>query len=195
MEDAEDGITSPWLAGRVLLAMPGMADPRFHRAVIFLCAHDANGAMGLVINHVMPGLDLGTLLEQLDAGKIKPVKPATRIVLSGGPVEAARGFILHSQDYAQKDTVKIGADFSVTGTVDALRAIAAGQGPQNMLFILGYAGWGAGQLEDEIRANAWLVADADPGLIFGAPTETKWDAAVRSLGVDPAMLSGVAGKA
>ncbi len=186
---------SPWLAGRVLVAMPGMEDPRFHRAVIFVCAHDANGAMGLVLNRVLPGLDLGSLLNQLHIGDAAAPPPSVQTVLGGGPVEEARGFILHSQDYSQKDTVRVGRDFGVTGTVDALRAIAEGRGPKDMLFILGYAGWTAGQLEQELQENAWLVADADPGLIFYTDPDHKWEAAIRRLGVDPAMLSGAAGRA
>lgn len=187
-----------YLAGKILLAMPGMGDPRFYKAVIFMCAHDAGGAMGLVVNHVLPGIDMNQLLQQMkivspDEKPAIPIPPAP--VMCGGPVESARGFILHSADFRQPDTVKVNDHFSVSGTVDALRSIAAGQRPQNMLFILGYAGWGAGQLDQEIMQNSWLVADADPNLIFGAGTDEKWDRAVRRLGVDPAMLSGVAGRA
>jgi putative transcriptional regulator len=188
-----------YLAGRILLAMPAMGDPRFHRAVIFICAHDANGAMGLVINHRLPGLELSQLLQQM---KIKaeddaPGKPLADSlpVMSGGPVESARGFILHSPDFAQADTIKVNDDFSVTGTVDALRAVAGGNGPQRMLFILGYAGWTAGQLDQEIQDNAWLVADADPDVVFGAPPDEKWDRTIKMLGINPAMLSGDAGRA
>lgn len=184
------------LAGRLLLAMPQMGDPRFHKAVIFVCAHDANGAMGLVVNHAVPGLELGELLKQM---KIDPAaisrKSASFPIMNGGPVEAARGFILHSPDFSQPDTVKISGDISVTGTVDALRAVATGTGPQKMLFMLGYAGWGAGQLDQEMQQNAWLVADADPDLVFAAGSDEKWDRAVRKLGIDPAMLSGDAGRA
>jgi putative transcriptional regulator len=187
-----------YLTGKLLLAMPGMGDPRFHRAVIFMCAHDANGAMGLVINHILPGLDFRQLLEQLSLGG-QPVTggpSADRLqVLSGGPVESARGFILHSEDYMQKDTVRIGDQFGVTGTVDALRAIARGDGPKRILFILGYAGWGAGQLDRELQDNAWLVVDPDPKLIFETDPDQKWEMAIRKIGIDPTMLSGVAGRA
>ena len=186
-----------YLAGRLLLAMPQMGDPRFYKAVIFMCAHDENGAMGLVVNHTLPGLDLRQLLQQMkiDLGD-NPVSPAaTHPVMSGGPVEAARGFILHSSDFKQPDTVKVCEGFAVTGTIDALKTIATGAGPDKMLFLLGYAGWGAGQLDQEIQQNAWLVIEPDHDLIFGPGTDEKWDRAVRKLGVDPAMLSGTAGRA
>ncbi len=191
--DSSDSIN---LTGKLLIAMPGMGDPRFHRAVIFICAHDAKGAMGLVVNHIVPGLELGQLLDQLqihDRGP-DPVRIDTP-VLNGGPVESARGFILHSNEYQQKDTIRIDDTYGVTGTIDALRAVAEGRGPGRMLFVLGYAGWSPGQLEQEMQDNAWLVADADPEIIFEAHADQKWSAAVRALGIDPAMLSGHAGHA
>ncbi len=181
-----------YLTGRLLLAMPQMGDPRFHRAVIFMCAHDENGAMGLVLNNVMPGLDLSELLGQLNIDR-QAATPAAP-VMNGGPVETARGFVLHSTDFAQPETVRVGPELGVTGTIEALRAIAAGDGPQKMLFMLGYAGWGAGQLDRELQQNAWLVTDADAEIIFG-DAERKWDRAVRKIGIDPAMLSGDAGHA
>jgi putative transcriptional regulator len=181
-----------YLTGRLLLAMPQMGDPRFHRAVIFMCAHDENGAMGLVLNNVMPGLDLSELLGQLNIDR-QPATPAAP-VMNGGPVESARGFVLHSTDFTQPETVRVGPELGVTGTIEALRAIAAGDGPQKMLFMLGYAGWGAGQLDRELQQNAWLVTDADAEIIFG-DAERKWDRAVRKIGIDPAMLSGDAGHA
>ncbi|MCB9990014.1 MAG: YqgE/AlgH family protein [Rhodospirillales bacterium] len=184
-----------YLTGRLLLAMPAMGDPRFHKAVIYMCAHDANGAMGLVINHTLPGVDLGQLLEQLNIHPEEIKGDVSKPVMSGGPVETARGFVLHSNDFAQDDTIKIDEAFSVTGTIDALRAIASGTGPEKMLFILGYAGWGAGQLDQELQDNAWLVTDPDPDLIFGASAEEKWVKAVQTLGIDPGMLSGEAGNA
>ena len=184
-----------YLTGRLLLAMPAMGDPRFHKAVIYLCAHDENGAMGLVINHTLPGVDLGQLLAQLNIKPDEIINQVKQPVMSGGPVETARGFVLHSNDFEQSDTIKIDDDFSVTGTIDALRAIAGGHGPQKMLFILGYAGWGQGQLDEEIQQNAWLVADPDPALIFDADAEGKWTRAVQKLGIDPGMLSGEAGRA
>lgn len=182
------------LTGRLLLAMPGMGDPRFQKAVIYVCAHDANGAMGLVINQTMPDLDFSMLLDQLDieAGheRVKALK-----VMRGGPVETARGFLLHSSEFIRKDTVKIDPSFSITGTIDALKSIAAGDAPAKMLFILGYAGWGARQLDHEIQDNAWLVGDADPVLVFDTRPEDKWDRAAQKIGVNAAALSGTAGRA
>lgn len=185
-----------YLTGRLLLAMPGIGDPRFQRAVIMVCAHDKEGAMGLVINHILPGLDLSQLLKHMgiDAHEEKTPAPVLPI-MSGGPVETARGFILHSSGFAQPDTIKINDRISVTGTIDALKAIAEGKGPNPMLFVLGYAGWGQGQLDEELRQNAWLVSEADPELVFSESPEAMWERAVRALGIDPAMLSGTAGRA
>jgi putative transcriptional regulator len=193
----ENGGEGAWLTGRLLLAMPGMGDSRFHKAVIFMCAHDENGAMGLVINHVLPGVDLAQLLAQLniEVDNAAEERSAQIPVMSGGPVESARGFVLHGNDFAQGDTIRIDNHLSVTGTIDALRAIAGGEGPQRMLFILGYSGWGAGQLDREIQDNAWLVADADPEIVLSLRPEEKWDKAAARIGVDPAMLSGAAGRA
>jgi len=182
-----------YLVGRLLLAMPQMGDPRFYKAVVFVCSHDENGAMGLVINHALPGLDIGALLQQMKIEVDESTQDTP--VMSGGPVESARGFILHSNDFKQKDTVHVCDDISVTGTVDALKVIATGQGPAQMLFILGYAGWGAGQLDQELQQNAWLVIDPDADLIFGPGTDEKWDRAVRKLGIDPGMFSGASGSA
>ncbi len=185
------------LSGKFLLAMPGMGDPRFHKAVILVCAHDDNGAMGLVINHMLPGIDLENLLGQLNitpsAGKPNPVSGIA--VMSGGPVDNVRGFIIHTPEFHQQDTVRINGEISVTGTVDALRAVASGEGPQQMIFVLGYAGWGPGQLDQELQDNAWLVFDAIPEIIFETETDKKWDAVVRRMGIDPVMLSSTVGRA
>ena len=181
------------LTGRILMAMPGMRDPRFSKAVILLCAHDEGGAMGLVINHTLPGIDLSELLEQLEVQDHKTVNDVP--VMSGGPVETARGFILHGNDFKQEDTIKIDEKYSVTGTIDALKAVAGGKGPDKMLFILGYAGWDAGQLDEELQQNTWLVTEADEDIIFNATPEEKWHAAVKKIGFDPGMLSSTAGTA
>lgn len=202
-----------YLQGKLLLAMPGMADPRFHRAVIFMCAHDAKGAMGLMLNHKVPNLTLGILLRQMELlptvskevpkdaqptdlirAPVSPEREAMS-VLNGGPVETGRGFILHSADFARPDTIKVTPEFSITGTIDALQAVAAGQGPRVMAFVLGYAGWGAGQLERELQENAWLVAEATIPLLFDIAIDEKWAHAVNSLGINPAMLSMDAGHA
>jgi putative transcriptional regulator len=189
--------TSPYFTGRLLLAMPNMGDPRFHKAVILICAHDEQGAMGLVLNHMLPGLNMQQLLSQLNLEEEITLEMDSNEapVLSGGPVETARGFILHSNDFFQEDTIQVNDNISVTGTVDALKEIANGKGPDKMLFILGYAGWSPGQLDDEIQQNAWLIAEPDIDLVFSTRSEQKWDKAIKNLGVDPAMLSGVAGTA
>ncbi|HBR69260.1 MAG TPA: hypothetical protein DEA55_07790, partial [Rhodospirillaceae bacterium] len=160
-------------------------------------AHDANGAMGLVINHTLPGLEFEELVEQLGITSDIEIRLDSDSVpvMSGGPVEAARGFVLHSGDFSRKDTVKIDDLYSVTGTVEALKDIATGNGPDNMLFILGYAGWSAGQLDSEMQQNAWLVVDPDPSLIFHANPDKKWDMAIEKLGIDPLMLSSESGRA
>ncbi len=185
------------LVGKLLLAMPALGDPRFHHAVIFMCAHDKNGAMGLVINHTLPGIEFKSLLDQLKVASNIHVdlRALTIPVMAGGPVEGSRGFILHSDDFQQKDTVSVGDAYGVTGTIEALKAIAAGKGPEDLLFILGYAGWGASQLDKEIQENSWLVVDPDPNIIFRVAPEQKWQTAIRKLGFNPAMLSTEAGRA
>lgn len=184
-----------FLTGKLLVAMPHLGDPRFHKAVIFMCAHDANGAMGLVINHALPGLELSQLLSQLHIDGSVSSHENDIPVMSGGPVETARGFILHEGSFQQVDSLEIKSDIYVTGTIEALKAVAQGKGPEKMLFILGYAGWTAGQLDAEMQQNAWLVIDADADVIFSSDPEDRWDLAVRKIGIDPSMLSGTAGRA
>ncbi len=186
-----------YLNGKLLLAMPAIGDQRFHRSVIYVCAHDENGAMGLVINFPAPDLKFSKLLDQLGlSSDIEiDVKALDLPVLNGGPVEASRGFLLHSNDFKQEDTVPVDEDFSVTGTTDALKAVAQGDGPEKALFILGYAGWTPGQLEQEIQQNAWLVVDPDPALIFESKAEEKWERGMDKLGLDPSMLSADIGSA
>lgn len=183
------------LTGKILLAMPSMADPRFHRAVILMCAHDENGAMGLVINHQLPGIDLPHLLEQLNIAADGDDSIPNIPVMSGGPIENSRGFLLHTNDFQQKDSVPVSPDLSVTGTIDALRAVASGDLPEKMIFVLGYAGWTEGQLDLEMQENVWLVADADSDLIFSVPAGEKWTFAMKMMGIDLALLSGEAGRA
>jgi len=160
-----------------------------------MCAHDENGAMGLVVNHRLPGVDMKDLLTQLEIDKPEDKTVEQIPVLSGGPVETARGFVLHSTDFEQGETIKINEEFSVTGTIDALKAIAQGDGPEELLFILGYAGWGAGQLDEELQQNAWLVLDPDKALIFDVKPDTMWDKAIEKIGIDPGMLSSMTGRA
>lgn len=182
------------LTGALLVAMPGMGDPRFDRSVIFICAHSADGAMGLIINKPAPDVTLGALMEQLD---IEPQQDAHQMqVHVGGPVETSRGFVLHRRDYASRlKTLEVGGAFGMTATLDVLEDIAAGQGPRDPLVMLGYAGWGPGQLEGEIARNGWLTVDADPALVFSPDSDGKWAAALGTLGIDPLALSGTAGRA
>lgn len=182
------------LTGKLLVAMPGMGDPRFDRSVVFLCAHSPDGAMGLIVNKPAGEVVLGDVLEQLD---IDAVGVAAQMpVHFGGPVETTRGFVLHTQDYESRlQTLKVGSAFGMTATLDILEDIAQGQGPQKSLVTLGYAGWGPGQLEQELGQNGWLTANAEPALIFDTPEEGKWTAALSSLGIDPLILSATSGRA
>jgi putative transcriptional regulator len=189
-------ITSPesgYLQGHLLLAMPTMTDPRFARSVIFMCAHSAAGAMGLVINKVLDNITFADLLQQLgiDAEKTQ-TSPQVHF---GGPVEPGRGFVLHSADYVREGTMLVGGEVGLTATIDVVKALASGQGPRRSLLALGYAGWGAGQLDAEIQANGWLHAPADEEIIFGSNDADKWQIAVNKVGIDPGMLSTDAGHA
>ena len=195
------GKKAGYLDGQMLLAMPGMTDPRFTRSVIYLCAHSGDGAMGIVVNRKSRRVKFRDLLVQLDVvGEDEAIRLPARAggvpVLRGGPVDTQRGFVLHSPDYAADETtMKIDADVSMTASVDILRAIAAGDGPTRAVLALGYAGWSAGQLENEIQQNGWLNCPADEGLLFGEDYEGKYLRALAKLGVDPAMLAGEAGHA
>jgi putative transcriptional regulator len=182
------------LTGKLLIAMPGMQDPRFDASVILICSHSAEGAMGLIINKPVPDLSFESLLEQLGI----PHLPDSRSISVhfGGPVERGRGFVLHSPDYHAKDgTMAIAGDYGMTATQDILRALGKGEGPKTALLALGYAGWGAGQLESEILRNDWLTSDAPADLVFEAAPASKWAAALRNMGVNPLALSGAAGRA
>jgi putative transcriptional regulator len=183
--------------GKLLLAMPSIGDPRFHKAVILICAHDEKGAMGLVVNNRLPELKFPELLEQLGVSSdIKVGSPAFSLaVMSGGPVETTRGFLLHSSEFQRSGTVTVDEDFSITGTIEALREFAHGTGPEHALFVLGYAGWGQGQIEQELQQNAWLMVDPDPAIIFHANPDEKWTMAMNKLGFDPAQLSTQVGRA
>lgn len=184
-----------YLTGKLLIAMPGMKDLRFHKSVIYVCAHDENGAMGLVINNILPGIRFENLLSELNIDTELKQEIKDIPVLNGGPVEGARGFLVHSKDFEQPDTVSVDETIGVTGTIDALRQVAKGDGPEKMLFILGYAGWSKGQLDQELQQNSWLTVDADPLIIFHGKPEEKWDKATRKLGIDPVMLSSEGGRA
>ncbi|MFQ5984678.1 MAG: YqgE/AlgH family protein [Alphaproteobacteria bacterium] len=184
---------SLYLEGQMLVAMPQMSDPRFARTVIYLCAHSAEGAMGLVVNKAVESLTFPDLLRQLSID-ISPRKEGTKVHF-GGPVETGRGFVLHSDDYVQDATLLIKKGIALTATVDVLRAIASGRGPRRSLLALGYAGWAPGQLDAEIQANGWLTCAPDEELIFSDELGTKWEKAVAKIGIDPAMLSGDSGHA
>lgn len=182
-----------FFTGHLLVAMPQMEDPRFERSVIYLCAHNAEGAMGLVVNRLFEAITFPDLLEQLNI-ETGPKTEQIRVHF-GGPVESGRGFVLHSDDYVRDGTLKVRSGFALTATVDILKAIAAGEGPKRSLLALGYSGWGPGQLESEIAANGWLVVPADPTIVFEHDLEDKWQQALAATGVSVASLSGVSGRA
>ena len=182
------------LTGQLLLAMPGMGDPRFDHAVIFMCSHTYEGAMGLIVNKPAPDLKLSDVLEQISSAA--PDDASGLGVHFGGPVETGRGFVLHTQEYRSAlKTLVVDSDFAMTATLDILEDIALGQGPERAQLMLGYAGWGPDQLESEIVRNGWLTCAASNALVFDLPDEQKWTAAVQSLGVDPIGLSAAAGRA
>ena len=192
---------SPFLDGQVLVAMPGMLDERFARSVIYVCAHSSEGAMGIVLNRPAANVNVPDLLVQLEIvpepERIRlPQRVGRMEVLIGGPVETSRGFVLHSPDFhLPQSTLPIDDSVCLTATVDILRAIARGDGPENAVLALGYAGWGAGQLEIELQANGWLNCPADAELIFNTPAELRYEMALRRFGIEPAMLSMEAGHA
>lgn len=197
----DTGTESGYLDGQLLIAMPGMADERFSRAVVYVCAHSAEGAMGIVLNRPAADLSFPDLLVQLD---IVPAVERIRLpeqvgqmqVLVGGPVETSRGFVLHSPDFhLDQSTLPIDEGVCLTATIDILRAIARGDGPMSAVLALGYAGWTAGQLESEIQANGWLTSPADAELIFNSPADVRYELAMRKIGIEPAMLSIQAGHA
>jgi putative transcriptional regulator len=193
--------TRGYLDGQLLIAMPGMADERFARSVIYLCAHSPDGAMGIVLNQPAANIEFPDLLRQLeiipqDDDIMLPMQAERLRVLKGGPVETGRGFVLHSADFLiDNATLSIDDGVCLTATVDILRAIARGNGPHEALLALGYAGWTAGQLEAEIHDNGWLNCPADASLIFDQNFETKYDRALRKIGIDPGKLSSSVGHA
>ena len=190
-----------FLSGKLLLAMPGMADPRFERAVIALCVHDENGAVGVGIGHKRAGISFRGLLRQLE---IDPGDAPDCAVHHGGPVEPGRGFILHSSDWGGEDTLHVNGEtpagkggelFAMTGTIDVLRAIAEGRGPKRWIAALGYAGWGEGQLDEEMTRHGWFAARADTNILFDMPTDERWGAAFKAEGIDPRLLASETGAA
>jgi putative transcriptional regulator len=190
-----------YLDGQMLIAMPSMHDERFARSVIYVCAHSSDGAMGIIVNHPVANINFPDLLVKLEvipaADRIQlPPRAGAVKVLKGGPVETERGFVLHTSDFfMDNSTLPIDDGVFLTWTLDILKAIARGDGPASAVLALGYAGWGAGQLENEIQQNGWLHCSADQELIFGANTEQKYDRALQKIGIDLGMLSSEAGHA
>jgi len=186
-------ILEGYLSGHLLVAMPNMQDPRFARTVICLCAHSPDGAMGIVLNKPLADMSFDDLMKQLD---VAPTPPARRIrLMQGGPVEGGRGFVLHTADWETEGSLRVNGDIALTASVDILKAIAGGGGPADGLLALGYAGWGPGQLEDEIQRNAWLSVPADKALLFEETPDRLWREALARLRIDPAALSVFAGRA
>jgi len=182
------------LCGKLLIAMPGMGDPRFEYSVIFLCAHSGDGAMGLIVNKPAPGIRFKDLLDQLKISRGEGLGDVP--VYFGGPVEHGRGFVLHTADYlSDGSTMQVDKRFGMTATLDILEDISRGEGPDRRIMALGYAGWGPGQLEAEINRNGWLTCEALPEIVFAEDDDSKWTAALKSLGVDPLLLSAAAGRA
>lgn len=190
-----------YLDGQMLIAMPAMNDERFARAVIYVCAHSTEGAMGIIVNQPAQNIKFPDLLVQLEvipaAERIQlPDRAEDVKVLKGGPVETGRGFVLHSADFfIENSTLPIDEGICLTATLDILKAIARGNGPASAILALGYAGWAPGQLEQEIQQNGWLHCAADPELIFGRDTDTKYEKALRKIGIDLGMLSSESGHA
>jgi putative transcriptional regulator len=181
-----------FLSGKLLLAMPGIGDPRFEHAVIALCVHDENGAVGIGIGHQRAGIGVRGLLEQLG---VDPGETPDAPVLHGGPVEPGRGFVIHSDDWGGQDTIAVTGLGALTGTIDVLKAIAEGRGPSRYLIALGYAGWGEGQLDEEMTRPGWFAADGRQEILFDTPTAERWEASFKAEGIDPRMLDSAAGAA
>ena len=182
------------LAGKLLVAMPGIGDPRFERSVILMCAHDAQHAMGVIVNKPKDELTVGDVLEHLGI-PLAGLAPL-HMVLDGGPVRPERGFVVHSPEFAAGDaTQAVGPGLSLTTSRDVLEAMAGPNAPQRYTLALGCSSWGAGQLEEELRGNAWLVVECDDAIVFDDDHDHKWERAIRRLGIDPAHLSGATGNA
>ncbi len=190
---ATDSNAENGFVGQVLLAMPAMSDPRFERAVIYMCAHNEDGAMGIVINKPLDSIDFRELLGELDIPT--NAESGNVPIHFGGPVENQRGFVLHSREYSQPETLLVDDSVGLTATVRVLRDLASGDGPARSILALGYAGWGPGQLESEIQQNAWLTVPARDEFLFEIANDEKWERAFNSIGVDLSVLSGSSGRA
>lgn len=183
---------APFLSGQFLLAMPGIGDPRFEKAVIAMCVHDEEGALGIGLGRIVPRIGFHDLLKQLD---IDPGVAPDAPIHQGGPVEPQRGFILHSLDWGGAESIQVGGRWALSATLDILRAIAEGKGPSRWTAALGYAGWGGGQLEEEMSRHGWFVTPATEDLLYDCDVDTRWAAAFRSAGVDPRLLTAQSGTA
>ncbi|PPR23025.1 MAG: hypothetical protein CFH40_01171 [Alphaproteobacteria bacterium MarineAlpha10_Bin3] len=199
-EDEEEGHLMPetnrisgYLSGQLLIAMPKMLDPRFERTVIYMCAHNADGAMGLIVNRPLEELSFVDLLGQMDIDC--PESAADIKVQYGGPVETGRGFVLHTPEYGHDGTITVNDEVGLTATIEILKDIAANHGPRRAILALGYAGWGPGQLDSEIQQNAWLNVPADNALLFDTDIASRWEKAIAKIGVDLSLLSGDHGHA
>lgn len=187
-------MSSPlFLSGQLLLSMPGIGDPRFEQVVIAMCVHDDDGALGIVTNQPLDGLSVRDLMAQL--GVDPGVTPMGATVMAGGPVEPTRGFVLHSPEYSGQSSIAVGDHWGLTSTLDVLRDIAAGKGPQRWISALGYTGWGAGQLEGELRRHGWQTAPGDADIIFDVGVSARWATAYERLGIAVGRLSAEAGRA
>lgn len=172
--------------------MPGMGDPRFDHATIAMCVHDEQGALGIGVGHVREGITFHAMLAELG---IEPGAAPDCAVLHGGPVETGRGFVLHSTDWGGTGTIAVSPLGALSASIDILRAIAEGRGPSQWLIALGYAGWGPGQLESEMRHHGWFVAEGRPGILFDTPVDQRWKASLKAEGIDPSHLVGQTGRA
>ncbi|TFU03841.1 hypothetical protein EUV02_07285 [Polymorphobacter arshaanensis] len=187
----------PYLVGQLLLSLPGIGDPRFERAVIAMCVHDGDGALGIMVNQPLEGITARDLMAQLD---IDPGVTPPAPVFGGGPVEPGRGFVLHSADYEGQSTIAVSAGtgplrWGLTSTLDILNDIAAGHGPKNWLMAVGYTGWGAGQLDGEMLRHGWQAAPADDALLWETRPDKRWTAAYAAIGINAQMLSPTVGRA
>ena len=186
-------VQGDWLTGQILIAMPAMLDPRFEKTIVLICSHGPEGAMGLVLNRLFGDLNFRGLLNQFGLSLSLGVPELP--IYYGGPVEPVRGFVLHSAEYNKDSSTVITPSINLTATVEILQALAEGKGSEKSLLVLGYAGWAPGQLEAEIQNNGWLTVEADEGLVFDYPVETKWNRALGKLGISPLMLSADFGHA
>jgi putative transcriptional regulator len=195
--DDQDAVESRagYLTGQLLIAMPAMRDPRFTRTVIYVCAHNEEGAMGIVVNRLIGSISFQDLMEQLELDPDRIPEARMPSIHFGGPVETGRGFVLHTTDYLVPDSMQLSESLALTATVDILRDISEGAGPDRRLLALGYAGWGPGQLDDELQDNAWLSVDSDPEILFDKVLDDKWDRALAKIGISPSLLSTEAGHA